>query len=111
MKKTLIAILVAGLMAPALSFAEKGDFVIRARVTHVAPDESSNLYSNLRKCFRLYHSDVGAILHVSNECWNHPYYGIYLCSPFRRMVWKRISDPSSTFGRLACDCRYVHHHF
>ena len=45
MKKTLIAILVAGLMAPALSFAEKGDFVVRARVTHIAPDESSHLVS------------------------------------------------------------------
>jgi len=43
MKKPLIAILVAGLMAPALSFAEKGDIVVRARVTHVAPDESSHL--------------------------------------------------------------------
>jgi outer membrane protein len=43
MKKSLIAILVAGLMAPALSFAEKGDFVVRARVTHISPDESSKL--------------------------------------------------------------------
>ena len=43
MKKSLIAILVAGLMAPALSFAEKGDFVVRARATYVAPDESSKL--------------------------------------------------------------------
>ena len=43
MKKPLIAILVAGLMAPALSFAEKGDFVVRARATYVAPDESSKL--------------------------------------------------------------------
>ena len=43
MKKSLIAILVAGLMAPALSFADKGDIVVRARVTHVAPDESSHL--------------------------------------------------------------------
>jgi outer membrane protein len=45
MKKTLIAILVAGLMAPALSFAEKGDFVVRARATYVAPDETSKLGS------------------------------------------------------------------
>jgi outer membrane protein len=45
MKKSLIAILVAGLMAPALSFAEKGDFVVRARVTHISPDESSKLSS------------------------------------------------------------------
>ncbi len=43
MKKTLIAILVAGLMAPVLSFAEKGDFVVRARAAYVAPDESSKL--------------------------------------------------------------------
>ena len=43
MKKSLIAILVAGLMAPALSFAEKGDFVVRARATYIAPDESSKL--------------------------------------------------------------------
>ena len=43
MKKSIIAILVAGLMAPALSFAEKGDFVVRARVTHISPDESSKL--------------------------------------------------------------------
>jgi outer membrane protein len=43
MKKSLIAILLAGLMAPALSFAEKGDFVVRLRATHVAPDETSKL--------------------------------------------------------------------
>ena len=43
MKKSLIAILVAGLMAPVLSFAEKGDFVVRARATYIAPDESSKL--------------------------------------------------------------------
>jgi outer membrane protein len=47
MKKSLIAILVAGLMAPALSFAEKGDFVVRARVTHISPDESSHLDSSV----------------------------------------------------------------
>jgi outer membrane protein len=47
MKKSLIAILVAGLMAPALSFAEKGDFVVRARVTHITPDESSELVSSV----------------------------------------------------------------
>jgi outer membrane protein len=43
MKKSLIAILIAGLVAPALSFAEKGDFVVRARATYIAPDESSKL--------------------------------------------------------------------
>jgi outer membrane protein len=47
MKKTLIAILVAGLMAPALSFAEKGDFVVRVRATHIAPDETSKLGSGI----------------------------------------------------------------
>ena len=47
MQKSLITILVAGLMAPALSFAEKGDIVVRARVTHVAPDESSQLDSSI----------------------------------------------------------------
>ena len=46
MKKSLIAILVAGLMAPALSFAEKGDFVVRARVAHISPDTSSELYKS-----------------------------------------------------------------
>ena len=45
MKKSLIAILVAGLMAPALSFAEKGDVVVRLRATHIAPDDSSKLDS------------------------------------------------------------------
>jgi len=43
MKKTLIAVLIAGLMAPALSFAEKGDFVVRLRATHITADESSKL--------------------------------------------------------------------
>lgn len=47
MQKLLITILVAGLMVPALSFAEKGDIVVRARVTHVAPDESSHLDSSI----------------------------------------------------------------
>ena len=45
MKKSLIAILVAGLMAPVLSFAEKGDIVVRARASYISPDESSNLKS------------------------------------------------------------------
>jgi outer membrane protein len=45
MKKSLIAVLIAGLMAPALSFAEKGDFVVRARATYIAPDETSKLGS------------------------------------------------------------------
>jgi outer membrane protein len=45
MQKSLITILVAGLMAPTLSFAEKGDFVVRARATYVAPDETSKLGS------------------------------------------------------------------
>jgi len=45
MKKTLIAVLIAGLMAPALSFAEKGDFVVRLRATHITADESSKLGS------------------------------------------------------------------
>jgi outer membrane protein len=43
MKKSIIAILIAGLMAPALSFAEKGDIVVRARATFISPDTSSNL--------------------------------------------------------------------
>ena len=47
MQKSLITILVAVLMAPALSFAEKGDIVVRARVTHIAPDESSHLDSSV----------------------------------------------------------------
>ena len=47
MQKSLITILVAGLMAPVLSFAEKGDIVVRARVTHIAPDESSHLDSSI----------------------------------------------------------------
>ena len=62
MKKTLIAVLIAGLMAPALSFAEKGDFVIRARVTHVAPDESSNLYSQTLSSTGV---DLGAGAHLT----------------------------------------------
>jgi outer membrane protein len=45
MKKSLIVILVSGLLAPALSFAEKGDIVVRLRATHVAPDETSKLSS------------------------------------------------------------------
>ena len=43
MQKLLITILVAGLMVPALSIDEKGDFVVRARATYVAPDETSKL--------------------------------------------------------------------
>ena len=47
MQKSLITILVTVLMAPTLSFAEKGDIVVRARVTHIAPDESSHLDSSV----------------------------------------------------------------
>ena len=45
MKKSLTAILVAGLMVPTLSFAEKGDVVIRFRAAHIAPEENSKLNS------------------------------------------------------------------
>lgn len=46
MKKTLIAALIAAAFAPALAFAEAGDFVVRLRAVHVAPDEDSQLGSD-----------------------------------------------------------------
>jgi outer membrane protein len=46
MKKTLIVALIAAAFAPAMAFAEAGDFVVRLRAVHVAPDEDSQLGSD-----------------------------------------------------------------
>jgi outer membrane protein len=43
MKKTLLALTVAAALVPSLAMAEAGDFVVRLRATHIAPDESSKL--------------------------------------------------------------------
>lgn len=43
MKKTLLVMALAAAFAPTLALAEAGDFVVRLRATHVAPDESSKL--------------------------------------------------------------------
>jgi outer membrane protein len=45
MKKTLLVALVAAAFAPAVAMAEAGDFVVRLRATHVAPDVDSKLGS------------------------------------------------------------------
>ncbi len=45
MKKTLIVALIAAAFAPAMAFAEAGDFVVRLRAVHVSPDEDSQLGS------------------------------------------------------------------
>jgi outer membrane protein len=45
MKKIALAALIAAAFAPSLAFAEAGDFVVRLRAVHVAPDESSELGS------------------------------------------------------------------
>jgi len=49
MKKTILAIAIAAAFAPVLAQAEAGDFVIRARVVDVSPDESSNLGKTVNK--------------------------------------------------------------
>lgn len=43
MKKIALAALVAAAFAPSLALAEAGDFVVRLRATHVAPNEDSKL--------------------------------------------------------------------
>jgi outer membrane protein len=43
MKKTLLALTVGVALVPSLAMAEVGDIVVRARVTNIAPDESSKL--------------------------------------------------------------------
>jgi outer membrane protein len=43
MKKSLLVLAVVAAFAPVLAQAEAGDFVVRLRATHVAPDESSKL--------------------------------------------------------------------
>ncbi len=43
MKKSLLVLAVVAAFAPVLAQAEAGDFVVRLRATHVAPDESSSL--------------------------------------------------------------------
>jgi len=45
MKKTLLALAVAGALVPSLVMAEAGDIVVRVRATDVAPDTSSKLGS------------------------------------------------------------------
>lgn len=43
MKKTVLAVMVAAAFAPSLAMAEAGDWVVRARIVNVAPDEDSEL--------------------------------------------------------------------
>jgi outer membrane protein len=43
MKKTLLVLALAAAFAPALAQAEAGDWVVRARIVNVSPDESSKL--------------------------------------------------------------------
>lgn len=45
MKKIALAAMIAATFAPSLAFAEAGDFVVRLRATHIAPDEDSKLGS------------------------------------------------------------------
>lgn len=45
MKKIALAALIAAAFVPSLAFAEAGDFVVRLRATHIAPDEDSKLGS------------------------------------------------------------------
>ena len=43
MKKIVLAALVAAAFAPSFAMAEAGDFVVRARIANVSPDEDSNV--------------------------------------------------------------------
>lgn len=43
MKKTVLAALIAASFLPSLAMAEAGDWVVRARVVNINPDEDSNL--------------------------------------------------------------------
>jgi outer membrane protein len=43
MKKTLVAVLLASVFAPAVAMAEQGDWVVRLRAAHISPNEDSNL--------------------------------------------------------------------
>lgn len=43
MKKTVLAVLMAAIFAPAVASAEAGDIVVRLRATHISPDEDSKL--------------------------------------------------------------------
>jgi outer membrane protein len=45
MKKSALILALAAAIAPSLAMAEAGDIVVRLRATHIAPDESSKLYS------------------------------------------------------------------
>ncbi len=47
MKKTLLVLALAGVFSPMLAHAEAGDWVLRGRVVHVAPNESSDLGSTV----------------------------------------------------------------
>jgi outer membrane protein len=43
MKKTLLAVLMASVFAPAVAMAEQGDWVVRLRAAHIKADEDSKL--------------------------------------------------------------------
>lgn len=43
MKKTLLALALAGVLAPSFAMAAAGDFVVRLRASNVSPSEKSNL--------------------------------------------------------------------
>lgn len=47
MKKTILSALIAGILLPSLSFAEAGDWVVRARAAYIKPNEDSSLGKTL----------------------------------------------------------------
>lgn len=72
MKKTLLALAVVAAFAPVLAQAEAGDFVVRLRATHVAPDVSSNLGAQTDATYgvgtaALLYGNAGAQLQVDNN--------------------------------------------
>jgi len=62
MKKKLLALAVAAALVPSLAIAEAGDFVVRLRATHIAPDESSKLGTTTNTF-----NDIGAHLSVDSN--------------------------------------------
>jgi outer membrane protein len=72
MKKTLLALAVAGALVPSLVMAEAGDIVVRVRATDVAPDTSSKLGSQTDASYssgeaNTLYGNAGATLGVDNN--------------------------------------------
>lgn len=66
MKKTLLAVLLATVFAPAAAMAEAGDWVVRVRAAHINPDEDSGPFTGALSPSNFGGADTGHLTVDSN---------------------------------------------